>query len=483
MKSIKALLVSALVLVFAAPAYAETQNVKVSGSIDAYSFYRSNYDLADNNDAGSVTTADSTGAITPPAQSHSGSAVHRSEGDAYFMSITQVGVNADLTDNVSTVINLVNQRDWNADAFGSGGGLNPSLAQGATISNGEFDVILDLAYVQMKEIFYAPLTLTIGRQDLLFGRGFIVGWNPQDPEGSIQADEFTQVQSFDALRATLDFNPWTIDLVYSKLNENSHNPEDDRDLYIANVNYKFAEYNAVAELYYVGETDKATLAGSAGTKNNDTHTFGGRVQFDPISQITLGAELAYQGGDYRSTVTSAGRDREAIGADIFGEYRFDNPWKSMLGLQYVYLSGESITSTGTTDSYGAWNGAFRGPIYGWIHDYKEVYYSTGQVGDQPAGQNLQHISIYGSMNPVEDLKLTANFWIMNTPEDVHIAGTPASSTLDEDLGQELDLAAIYSYTEDVTFTFMADWYFPGDHYNAGFDETASQYVTEVKVVF
>ena len=51
MKSFKALLVLALVLGIAAPAYAETQNVKVSGSIDAYAFWRENYDLRDNNDA------------------------------------------------------------------------------------------------------------------------------------------------------------------------------------------------------------------------------------------------------------------------------------------------------------------------------------------------------------------------------------------------------------------------------------------------
>ena len=45
MKSFKALFVAALVLGMAVPAFAETQNVKVSGSIDSYAFYRENYDL------------------------------------------------------------------------------------------------------------------------------------------------------------------------------------------------------------------------------------------------------------------------------------------------------------------------------------------------------------------------------------------------------------------------------------------------------
>lgn len=464
MRSIKAIFVFALALGLSVPAFAETQNVKVSGSVDMYGFYRSNFDLLDSNDAGTTLLGTAV-----PAQSHAGSAAQRSESDNYFMSLTQIQVDAELTDNVSTVINIINQRDWNS---------NLSAAN-------EFDMTLDLAYAQMKEIFYAPLTLTIGRQDLLFGRGFIVGWNPQDPQGTIQADEFTQIQSFDAIRATLDFSPWTWDFVYSKISENSNNPEDDRDLYISYLTYKFAEYNAVADLYYTGEYDRRTLAAAGGTNDNTTDTIGGRVQFDPISQITLGGEIAYQFGEYRGTLGAPERDRDALGIDLFGEYRFDeSPWKPMVGLQYVYLSGESDLSTGSTQSYGSWNGSFRGPIYGWIHDYLEVYFATAAANDQAAGQNQQHISLYGSILPMEDLKLTGAYWYFWAADNFHtVTADPNSAVLSEDIGHEINLAAIYSYTEDVTFTFMADWFIPGDLYTRPNDETAMQLVSEVKVTF
>src|SRR3989338_2858651 len=175
MKSLKALFVFALAVALAAPAYAETQNVKVSGAIDAYWFVRSNYDLRKKNDI----------AVTPTGTaSYTGGGVtlnnFREDKADYFMSITQLEVSADLTDNVSTVINIVNQRDWNAHQF-----LDPvASALAATPGNtaNEFDLTLDLAYVQMKEIFYSPLTLTVGRQDLVFGRGFIIGWDPPDPQ-------------------------------------------------------------------------------------------------------------------------------------------------------------------------------------------------------------------------------------------------------------------------------------------------------------
>ena len=466
-------------LAFSVPVFAETQNVKVSGSIDAYSFYRSNFDLFDGNDASVVPV----GVAVPPQGGGPGSATlqQRSDEDNFFFTITQVEVSADLTDNVSTVINLINQRDWNAEPLD----LTTGVPNAGIQANNEFDILLDLAYVQMKEIFYSPLTLTVGRQDLLFGRGFIIGWNPQDSQSLFQADEFTQVQSFDAIRATLDFNPWTIDLVYSKIDENAPNPEDDRDLVIANVNYKFAEYNAVAEGYYVGDFDRGALSGTpaAGTHDNETDTIGGRVQFDPISQITLGGELAYQFGDFRAAVANPSRDRDAWAMDLFGEYRWDNPWKPMTGVQYVHLSGEADLSA-TPNDFGSWNGAFRGPIYGWIHDYLEIYYATAFTGDQAAGQNQQHISLYGSIQPLEDLKLTGAYWYFWADEDFHVVPTnPATGVLSSEIGHEFDLAAIYSYTEDVTFTLMADWFIPGGMYSAPMDDLATQLVGEVKVTF
>ncbi|MBI2095019.1 MAG: porin [Candidatus Omnitrophica bacterium] len=470
MKLTKALFVLALALGLALPAHAETQNVKVSGSIDIYGFYRNNFDLQKSNDSGAADAAAAAPAVQ--AGDHAASQTHRSEGDSYFMGITQLEIDADLTDGVSTVVNLINQRDWNADVF------DTTTANTAE----EFDVILDLAYVKLKEAFYSPLTLTIGRQDLVFGRGFILGWNPQDPTTTIQADEFTQIQSFDAIRGTLDFNPWTVDLVYSKTNENSHDPEDDRDLYFTNVNYKFSERNAVAEGYFFADLDKHTTASAAGSNNNDTYTLGGRFQYDPIAQGTLGGELAYQFGNYSNAAGAADRDRGAWALDLFGEYRIENPWKPTVGIEYVYLSGEEVTAS-SSESWSMWRGDFRLPVYGWIHDYLELYYETGLVGDYASGQNQEHLSLYGSMVPMEDVKLSANYFYFRTVEPVHPSGLAGSSSLSKDIGHELDTALTYAYSEDVTFTFMANWFIPGSFYTSGMDSRASEYLSEVKVVF
>jgi hypothetical protein len=487
MKSLKALFVLALAVVVSTPfAYAETQNVKVSGSIDAYWFYRNNYDLRDNNDLGSVPVT-----YTGSYDNAAGSSNHRSNADDFFRTNTQIEVSADLTDNVSTVINLVNQRDWNAADHTTG---NESTIITTNTGANEFDVELDLAYVQMKEIFYSPLTLTIGRQDIWFGRGFIIGnnWRAWDQQNLTAADEYSVTTAFDAARATLDFNPWTLDFVYAKIDENHHDPEDDIDLYAVNVNYQFSEYNAVAEGYLVSEIDRAALNGVAAvsTGNNDTHTIGGRVQFDPISQITLGGELAYQMGNYsslnpNSSPTSMERDRAAWAFDLFGTYRWDNTWKPEVTLEYVHFSGEDdVNTTGTSAEYNAWNGLYRGKFWTAYADFRQFIYGTADGVDQPATQNENILQVKGAMKPLEDLLLEASFSYFWIDEDVHTPSAALTNAVrDEELGYEVDFQVTYDYTEDVSFGFVAAWFVPGDFFLAPADSTATDLVSSVKVTF
>jgi hypothetical protein len=458
------------------PAFAETESVTVGGSIDAFWFYRRNLDLLDGNDAGTTPAG-----VAVPGASHGSSAVNRSEADDYFMTITQIEVSADLTDNVSTVVNLLNQRDWNA---------GPDEWSPAPSSGEEFDIGIDLAYVELKEIFYAPLSLTLGRQDLWFGRGLVLGWNNlaiTDPNLSIQDENFSEFGAFDAIRATLDLSPWTIDFIYTKIDENAHDPEDDLDLHFVNVNYAFSEYNAVAELYFGRENDRSTLAGTGaddGTRNNDTNTIGARVQFDPIDQITLGAEVAHQSGTARSAVDSPGRDRDAWAVDLFGTYRWDYEWKPELTVEYVFLSGEEDLSPGATSDYHAWVDNHRGSVWGWIHDAKEFYFATASPSDLFTAPNQQFISLLGVITPLEDLKLSVNYYYFWADEDLHLDPTdPGSPALDDEIGHEIDAEISYAYTEDVTFTFYAIWFIPGDQYTSPEDSTAIEVISRVKVAF
>src|SRR3989338_3924536 len=110
-KFLKLMSILAIVALIAVPAFAEVQNVKVSGDIDSKVIYRNNYDFKQGPIAGNVN----------------------SDKDIWFNTVTRVQVDADLTDNVSTCIRLLNERDWNVEP-----------APGSTTS-GETSLALDLA--------------------------------------------------------------------------------------------------------------------------------------------------------------------------------------------------------------------------------------------------------------------------------------------------------------------------------------------------
>lgn len=468
MKHLRILGVFALALAFSATAFAETQTVKVSGSLDAKWIYKSDFDLRENNE-----TAVTGGTVPGAGAGLTSGVVNSNDGADWFMSTAQVEIAADLTDNVSVVINLFNQRDWNSNIYDS---------TTSTLNN-EFDLGVDLAYVTLKEAFYAPLTLTLGRQDIEFGRGLVLGnWNIQDPQASIVADEFSAVTSYDAARATLDFEPWTLDFVYINLAQGDHNDEDDRSFWFTNVNYQFSEYNAEWEGYFGLDWDKATadntatlgaVSGSVDPRSNETYMVGTRGQFDPVTNMTLGAEFAYQWGNSASATRGTQvADREAYMFDIFGEYRWsDHAYKPFVGLEYFITTGDDATSANT---FEGWNGLFRSPTYGAIHDYLGTYYTTALAGDTASSTNLHTIFVSAGFAPMEDLKIDAKYYWFWADEDI-LNSTPVGlpTNVGDELGSEIDVNVTYDYTEDVTFSLGLAWFMPGAVYDDALGSSVS----------
>lgn len=486
MKYIKSLAVLALAVAFVAPAFAETQTVKVSGSLDVSWTYREDFDLRSGNDQ---ALANTLVADAVRARGAAATADAQNDGADYFTSIAQVEVAADLTDNVSVVINLFNQRDWNADVFDAG----TSTANTAN----EFDLGVDLAYIQLKEAWYEPLTMTIGRQDIEFGRGFILGnFNIQDPQATIIANELSAVTAYDAVRSTLDFAPWTVDFVFANIAQGSANSEDDRSIWWANINYQFSEYNAEWELYFGADSDRNTNNAAAAdavrsTSREQTYVVGTRAEFDPVTNLTLGAEVAYQFGESYGTtaVATPDVDRSAWAFDLYGQYVWnENAYRPWVGLEFVYLSGNEA---GTTDNEG-WNGFFRSPTYGVIREYLDVLYTTALTTDSgttgpTAATNHQHFAVSGGLSPMDDLSIDATYYWFWTAEDF-LTGT---TNRGDEVGSEIDVNVTYNYTEDVTFGLGFAWFIPGgiyDSYNivatgGSTNDTATQVTGSVGVVF
>ena len=463
MKLFKVLCIFALVLGFTAVASAEVQNIKVSGDLGMYSFWRNDYDLNDK---------DRT----------------VNEAQNWFMTIAELQVDADLTDNVATCIRLFNQREWDDK--------DPEYG-----SDDQYKVEIDLAYIVLKEMLYSPLTLTVGRQDLWLGDGLVVGAKFNDPQTQIIADEYSAMTSFDAIKATLDYDPWTINLIYSKIEENTNTTggtshlgnNDDADLWVANVGYVFDSYNAEAEAYYVYLHDRTNMNTAAGTEESTANTvdcLGIRGSFDPVEQGTIKAEAALQLGDFCYDGTNTQRDREAYAIDLTGEYRFDDVrWSPKVTVEYLYLSGEMQDASTDTDDWEGWHQLYTGKRTLAIRQWQNVFYDLDHRGatnmndmlvnaDQDSGiSNAQMIMISGEIYPTESLTIGAKYG------NVQLAEKVSESNTDKGIGDEIDITLTYDYTEDVTFGLLAAWFFPGNFFPADQDDNAVDVVGSLNVSF
>ena len=277
------ILALAFVVGLSLSAYAEVQNVKVSGDLSVMGVGRDNLDLA--------KPFKSPGAAVPTTD--------YDDKEASLLSITRVRVDADLTDNVSTTVRLLNERNWNGQGNSLGGpntniggaaaygGTRGILTPAAAADNGlglanavdEDEITLDLAYVMLKEFLYSPLSLTIGRQELRFGTALVIG----DPDTNIWSSRTSLAQgdlsarkSFDAVRATLDYDPLVVDMVYAKIEEGNVALNNDVTLTGVNAAYELDKATTLegfffskvkgsnaAELLAVGDVDGALVGGAS----------------------------------------------------------------------------------------------------------------------------------------------------------------------------------------------------------------------------
>jgi hypothetical protein len=487
MKFLKVLCVLALVFAVSAVAYAETQSVKVSGDIALRAFARGDYDLRSGD-------PEPDGVIL---------ATESNDWATYLLSTAEVQIDADLTDNVSGVIRLVNQRVWGDDNYTSttaGVGDNPELRRISV--NGIVDerqvngndlalkLDIDLAYIELKEFLYSPLTLRIGRQDLWFGKGFIIGANLQDPQDTIYPLEYTAIRSFDAVRATLDYDPWTIDGVYAKISENARRADDDVNLWGVNVGYVFDSYNAEAEAYWWWKQSR-NPAGAVGTSitsinghlDNSVHVFGGRGSFDPIEDWTIAVEGAYQTGKYLGLNNQVNeRTRSAWAIDAMIECRYwqdDFAWRPVASVEYIFYSGEKDMgnmTANTTGNYDGWDPMFRGKFDTAVREFQNVFYTTAQASC-PSYTNQHQLLVRASVEPTDSLTVEAlygHFWL---------AEEFATNRTNKNAGDEVDLQLTWDYTEDVSFNLLAAWFFPGAHFESPNNDAATDVVGTVKLSF
>ena len=494
----KKLLVAAIMVVLATPAFAAIQNVKVSGDITT-SWINDNSLNLGNNSAG---------------------VVNGQSKQNVFLTQTRLRVDADLSDNVSTTVGLINERAWNAENFNSSNVGNNSL---------DTNVQLYLASLTLREFLYSPLTVTIGRQVFSYGNGLIQGDGGPINSGSgnlasIYAD-LNERTAYDGVKATLDYKPLSIDLIYFKYGQNYgsiagssvSNPEQSADVYGYDANYTLSDpWNTVVEQYLFTRINGSGFNSGLTTTGGDSITGQGkgstlfipglRASTNPTKSLNVQGEVAWELGNVPVTAINGttgsalspneneAEHRDAMAAQLLATYSLPvlEKYKPSVSASYTYVSGDKNAAENydgsavkSAKTYTAWDefdtiqGA--GTIYRALFNLSNenilsVGASASPLEDVTAGvtwTGLWAATPYSVQNPLTLLQPNGlgNITEPVGPKDAYW------------LGNETDLNVTYNYTEDVTFGLSVGWFVPGDVFTANNKDTASQAIANVGVKF
>lgn len=446
------ILVLALALVVGltfSAAYAEVQNVKVSGDIIASGVGRYDFNLAK-----------STGGTTLPY----------SAKQSFLMSQIRVRIDADLTDNVSATVRLINERIWNGQNDGSTSGNN--------------SIDIDLAYVTLKEFLYSPLTLTIGRQEISFGNGLVIGKSGAGAGTTAIPSDLSERASFDAIRATLNYDPLVVDVVYAQVSQtNTTSFENSSSLFGANATYALNKKVNLSAYYWL---KKLNALSANLTKPDEVNTIGGLVSITPIDNLITSFEAAYQFG--KNTQTANQRRHDAWAMQAKADYTFAKMKTTpKIGGSWTYLSG-GVSGNATRNE--GWDPMF------YSQNLNNIVYAILPFS------NMNAFNLKASFKPVEDVTVGAvygYYGVAHTPTAGTAVVSPStfnntSTTTTgtnsynnvyaggDTLGNALDLTVTYDYTEDVQFGLTGGVFQPGDALQTNY-ATASQVIGSMKVTF
>ncbi len=319
------------------------------------------------------------------------------------------------------------------------------------------EVVLDNLYVDWQRIGGLPVSMRVGRQDMVYGRGFVIlDGTPLDGSRTIYQDAIKATIHLDEMKSVLD-----LFYINNKGDQNRIHPLNDTDslvsvydtsvfgAYLINKQLEGQELHA----YYIYK-DEDTLVG---LPNRIVHTVGG------LAQGRFGGNWDY----YVEAAGQWGREgkepRKAFGLSSDLGYTFvDARWTPRLHAGYEYLSGDDPG----TRTFEGWD-----PVLArWPH-WSELYVYTLAMETGLPGQytNLQRFTLGGSIHPSEKTCVDLDYSYVRANEHAPLAGTTPFGT-GYNRGHLLVGKVSHDFSKRVSGHLWAEYFHPEDFYSADTDE-------------
>jgi len=306
------------------------------------------------------------------------------------------------------------------------------------------EFVFENLYLDVKDAFDLPLDLRLGRQNLIYGEGFIMAeGTPLDGSRTIY---------FNAAKATLKLEDWDLDFLGMRqdpkerrlpvINENNRSLVSQKEEALGLYGKYKGSDDFCFEPYYFYKLEKSA-------PKTKLHTLGAHSVWNKNSW-KIRTEAAYQFGDYGSS------DRRGIGGYLFFDYKLkEDGCKPMLTFGGAYLSGDDPD----TDTNESWD-----PLFSHIPWLNELY-SYMLTGEKEIGywSNTQAYQLALTVQPTEKLCIKPAICYFRADENT-FGGSSGYSNSGKERGWSPQMFVTYKFNDNIQGHILAEYFDLGDYY-------------------
>ncbi len=356
--------------------------------------------------------------------------------------------------------------------------------------------IVDTLNIQWRKPLSLPATITVGRQDIFLGDGWLVGdGTPEDGSFTYFLDAARttwdlkdQKTTIDAIGIMQDARPdgW-LPTVGPSTSVGGHpepfllTDQNEKGAILWVANKSIPEANLDGFFIYKHDERLNSEPEAAFGDNADIYTIGGQVSGLLKEHWKYSAEGAYQFGRKQDPElnqngnnpttpqdeTTGYRDLDAFGVQAKAIYVFKDKLNNQVSLSYEFLTG---------DNPGTKNDEMFDVLWGRWPSWSEMYNIYSYVQESRIGQteNLHRIGPTWSVDPIKDMNFSASYFALFADQSVvtrnlnnALVGTTSPAPFSNDdtfRGHYVQAVLKYKFSKHVSGHLWGEVFFPSDFY-------------------
>jgi len=314
------------------------------------------------------------------------------------------------------------------------------------------------------------LTLTVGRQDIMLGDGWLVlEGTPLDGSTSTYFDAARLTWDVPSIKTTFDgifINQYSDpDHWLPTINDADRNQieQDERGaiFYVSNKSIK----DTTIEPYFIYKHDRKVLANG---DNGDIYTFGGRVEHTFDSHWKGRVEGAGQFGEKNNQSLAAWGVLSRL------TYSFNDPWDNKLKANFETLSGDNPGTKGTNEQFDM--------LWGRWPQWSELYIYTVVPETRVAETtNLMRMGPGWQCSPTKKWGIFVDYNLLLAPESP-LDGKPGYGS-GAFRGQLWSVVTKYKFNRFLSGHIWTEFFQPGDYYSTARSDSAVYLRAELVFTF